>query len=297
MQTEDMVRPAALGCCLGSETACLRQAEIGWLAIFRAVRCNGLVRRAVGAGGPGYDQDMPCTQMRHTQADVTGCEICSARRLSVCASVADEGLRRLEEGAEVVRFEAGATLVRQGDPASHLFNITKGVVRVYALLADGRRQIVGFLFPGDLLGLASNERFAFEAEALEPVVACRFRKTAYQMMLVDLPGLEAALRERACHELRAAQAQMLLLGRKTALERLASFLTDLLNRQINTGEFGNVVRLPMTRAEIADYLGLTTETVSRAMTKLKRGGLIGLKTNNLVEVRSPEGLEELAAGA
>lgn len=224
------------------------------------------------------------------------CATCLARNLSVCSSLADEGLRRLGQTAETVHLEPGATLTREGDAASHLYNITAGVARVYKLLADGRRQIVGFLFPGDMLGLASGDRYAFEAEALEPVTACRFRKSEYRALLRELPELEAALLDRACHELQAAQDQMLLLGRKTAVERLASFLLDLAERDRRAGGPGDQIRLPMTRSEIADYLGLTTETVSRTTSRLKVKGVIRLLPHNTVAITRPAALKALASG-
>jgi CRP/FNR family transcriptional regulator len=224
------------------------------------------------------------------------CAVCKARDLAVCSSLADEGLKRLGAASETVHLAVGETLVREGDQAANLFTITEGVVRVYKLLADGRRQIVGFLYPGDMLGLASGDRYAFEAEALEPVTACRFRKGEYKSLLRELPDLEAALLDRACHELQAAQDQMLLLGRKSAAERLASFLLDLASRDRRSGGTGKVVRLPMTRGEIADYLGLTTETVSRTTTRLKTRGVIRLLPHNAVEIVNPAALQALAGG-
>lgn len=222
------------------------------------------------------------------------CSHCSARRLSVCSVLAEDGLRKLNAISDTLAFQAGDALVREGDPATHLFNVTSGSVRVYKLLPDGRRQIVGFLFAGDFLGLATGDRYAFSAEALEPTTACRFRKTEYRKLLAEQPDLEAALLERASHELQAAQDQMLLLGRKTAMERLASFLYDLARRAERATGQADVVHLPMTRAEIADYLGLTTETVSRLTSKLKTRGLIRLLSLYSVRIERPAELAELA---
>jgi CRP/FNR family transcriptional regulator len=222
------------------------------------------------------------------------CGACSARSLSVCGVLADEGLRRLNTIADQQAFAAGDILVREGDPASCLFNITAGAVRVYKLLPDGRRQIVGFLYPGDFLGLATGDRYAFSAEALSTGTACRFHKKAYRKMLVELPDLEAALLDRASHELQAAHNQMLLLGRKTAVERLASFLADLAARSRRAGGDGRVIMLPMTRAEIADYLGLTTETVSRVTSRLKTRGVIRLLSMHSLSIEKPRELALLA---
>ena len=222
------------------------------------------------------------------------CTMCSARQLSVCGVLADEGLQRLSGISENQTFQVGEILVREGDPATNLFNITSGSVRVYKLLPDGRRQIVGFLFAGDFLGLATGDRYAFSAEALSPGSACRFHKKAYRKMLVELPDLETALLDRASHELQAAHNQMLLLGRKTAVERLASFLMDLSHRDRRAGGEGRIIQLPMTRAEIADYLGLTTETVSRVTSRLKVRGVIRLLTLHSLSIEKPAELATLA---
>ncbi|HRD27068.1 MAG TPA: helix-turn-helix domain-containing protein [Caulobacter sp.] len=222
------------------------------------------------------------------------CSLCSARKLSVCGVLADEGLRRLSGISDHQDFTPGEILVREGDPATNLFNITTGSVRVYKLLPDGRRQIVGFLFPGDFLGLATGDRYAFSAEALTSGSACRFHKKVYRRMLTELPDLEAALLDRASHELQAAHNQMLLLGRKTAVERLASFLSDLAARDRRAGGPGRVIQLPMTRAEIADYLGLTTETVSRVTSRLKTRGVIRLLSLHSLSIEKPAELAELA---
>lgn len=224
------------------------------------------------------------------------CSTCGARGLSVCGSLAEEGLRKLAMLADDVSVEPGTPLVREGDPAQHLFNITAGSVRVYKLLPDGRRQIVGFLYAGDFLGLATGDRYAFSAEALEPVKVCRFRKTEYRRLLHELPELESALLERASHELAAAQEQMLLLGRKTAQERFASFLLDTARRHVRAGGAPDRLHLTMTRAEIADYLGLTTETVSRVTSRLKVSGVIRLLSLSDIAILRPAALEALAQG-
>jgi CRP/FNR family transcriptional regulator len=222
------------------------------------------------------------------------CSLCAARHLSVCNVLAEDGLRRLNSISDHQDFGAGEILVREGDPATNLFNITSGAVRVYKLLPDGRRQIVGFLFSGDFLGLATGDRYAFSAEALSTGSACRFQKKSYRKMLVEQPDLETALLDRASHELQAAHNQMLLLGRKTAVERLASFLADLAARDRRAGGGGRVVQLPMTRAEIADYLGLTTETVSRVTSRLKTRGVIRLLSLHSLSIEKPAELAELA---
>lgn len=227
---------------------------------------------------------------------VSACGDCAARSISVCGVLNSAGLTRLSAIAETLTLPADAVLVREDDPADHLFNITSGVVRVSKLLPDGRRQIVGFLFPGDFLGLAAGTTYPFSAEAVEPVTVCRFRRKAYRGLLAELPSLEAALLDRASHDLQAAQEHMLLLGRKSAAERLASFLLDVASRGPSGVRKGVEFALPMSRAEIADYLGLTIETVSRTLTKLKNARVITLPSARSARVEDPERLQRLASG-
>ena len=134
-------------------------------------------------------------------------------------------------------------------------------------MADGRRQVVGFLVPGDFLGLAFGRTYVYTAEAITAVAACRFQRSRFMELLEELPALEREILGRTSNELAAAQQQMLLLGRKTARERLASFLADLAER---SDADGGPLELPMGRADIADHLGLTIETVSRTFTGLRR---------------------------
>ena len=234
-----------------------------------------------------------CADRRRSNA----CDGCGARPLSVCRSIDDVDLGRLDALAEHVVLQPGDALIREGDPARHVFNVTSGSVRVYKLLSDGRRQITGFLFAGDFLGLATGETYVFSAEAIEPATACRFRKADYRALVHETPALETALLDRAHHELAAAQNQMLLLGRKTALERLATFLLDLPDHDPARRTLAGHVHLPMTRSEIADYLGLTIETVSRVMTRLKTRGVIRLTSLTDLVIVQPDVLKALAEGS
>jgi CRP/FNR family transcriptional regulator len=203
-----------------------------------------------------------------------GCAACAARPFSVCAAVPDADLARLEALAQTVALDRGQALFRQGEPAGCVYNVTSGAIRLSRLSADGRRQVMGFAWPGAFLGLARGETHFCTAEALEPSRVCRFAKPRFEALMAERRELEAALLARAGDELAAAQAQMLLLGHKTALERLAGFLLTLPDRDPLRPSGPGQVRLPMTRLEIADYLGLTIETVSRSLTRLKRLGLV-----------------------
>ena len=164
------------------------------------------------------------------------------------------------------------------------------------MLPDGRRQITGFLFAGDFLGLAIGEVYVFSAEAIEPTTVCRFRKGPFRALVESSSPLEHMLLHRTSHELAAAQNQMLLLGRKTAIERLASFLLDLPGHDPARPTAPGHVRLPMKRGEIADYLGLTIETVSRVLTRMKAKGIISMPSQSELIVERPDLLRAHACG-
>jgi CRP/FNR family transcriptional regulator len=214
------------------------------------------------------------------------CATCGARGESVCASIDDQHLVRLASAAIVTEVEPGKTFI----------NITAGTAKLYKLLPDGRRQITGFAHTGIFLGLAVSSVYAFSAEAIDHVRYCRFPRQKLQILLDDFPALEKRLLETASNELVAAQDQMLLLGRKTARERLASFLIAQKRHALPCHRSEDQIHLPMSRADIADYLGLTIETVSRTFTRLKNEQLIAIPNANTVTVLSRDGLLSLAEG-
>ena len=226
----------------------------------------------------------------------TDCTHCGARALTVCGAVDGRDLQQLSALAEVLTLRAGAVLVREGDLAPHVFTITSGSLRVFKLLPDGRRQITGFLFAGDFLGLAIGDEYVFTAEAMEPSTVCQFRKGPFRALVEQSSPLEHMLLHRTMHELAAAQNQMLLLGRKTAIERMAYFLLDLPGHDPARPSAPGHVRLPMKRAEIADYLGLTIETVSRVLTRMKVKGLISIPSPNELIIERPDRMRQHSLG-
>jgi CRP/FNR family transcriptional regulator len=225
------------------------------------------------------------------------CAACSVRILSVCNAIGDEHLDRLAASVVSHKVAPHRTFVVEGEPADALFNITEGAVKVYKLLPDGRQQITGFLFAGDFLGLSANERYAYSAEAISEVTYCRFARTKLERLLSEFPQMERRLLGIASNELAAAQDQMLLLGRKTAREKVASFLLSLSRRAAKNGRRASPVELPMTRTDIADYLGLTIETVSRTFSQLRKDRLVGLPTPSSADLLNIEKLEEISEGA
>jgi CRP/FNR family transcriptional regulator len=229
-------------------------------------------------------------------ADAHACHHCAARALSICSAMPTEELGALAMIRQRQKVEAGETFIDEGEAATHFFNVAAGAVKVYKLMADGRRQITGFLFAGDFLGLAFNDTYTYSAEALTPVSICRFRRRRLDALLEQFPRMERKLLTMASNELAAAQEQMVLLGRKTAREKIISFILTLARRAEKSGGDGHSVHLPMTRSDIADYLGLTTETVSRVFTALRSSRFIELDGASNVLITDREALEDLAEG-
>ena len=229
---------------------------------------------------------------------VEPCASCGARASSVCAAIEEKDLECLAVLAVPIEVPAGRTFITEGDPAEHFFNVTAGTAKLFKLLPDGRRQITGFAPIGTFLGLAVSSNYAFSAEAVEDTQVCRFSRPRLRQFIDDFPAMERRLLDVASNELVAAQEQMLLLGRKTARERVASFL--LAREACAVCGIPPLpeahIRLPMARTDIADYLGLTVETISRTMTRLKSERLIDMPSPTEIVLRNHAALEDLAAG-
>lgn len=232
-------------------------------------------------------------------AAIGPCAHCAIRTLAVCSVLHDNELDALESIITPVRREPGQTIFHEGDPAEHVFNVTEGVLKTFKLLPDGRRQITGFVFEADFLGLALGDGAAFPhtAEALTTVNLCQMRRRDFEAMLEKFPKMERRLLSMARDELAVAQEQMLLLGRKHADERVASFLVGLAERSIRFGMKGEMLTLPMTRTDIADFLGLTLETVSRTMSRLKNEKCIVPKGRQDLRILDLERLREIGGAS
>jgi CRP/FNR family transcriptional regulator len=185
-------------------------------------------------------------------------------------------LAELAQISTAIQLDAGQTLFEQGEEAVSVYNVTAGPVRLSKTLAGGRRQIMGFMLPGDFIGLSSRTVHPYSAEAVLPSRLCRFNASTLRQIAERMPHLEHELFTRARDELDAAHDQIMLLGRKSPREKVATFLLDLARRRERWGQRSDRVRLDMTRGDIGDYLGLTLETVSRTLNRMKREGIIAL---------------------
>lgn len=192
-------------------------------------------------------------------------------------------------GAVRLTFRQGEEIYAQDEDADLIYRVVRGSVRTTHLQADGRRQIGDFYYEGDVIGVEVGEGHRFSAEALtgcEVLALRRAGSAAYENGRV-----ERMIWAATASELQRAQSHMLLLGRATACEKVARFLMDIANRF--RGEF---VILPMSRQDMADYLGLTIETISRMLGRLQADGVIEFSGSRKYRVRRPGCLSELAAG-
>lgn len=225
------------------------------------------------------------------------CEDCHVRPISFCRRLPPATLCDLRARGIRTHLKPGQPLFFEGDKVQRVFMLSDGSLKLYALLGDGRRQITGFMFPGDFLGISMDDEHAFSAEALTEAELWAFTRAHFTEFCDQHPEVERELYRLAAHELAAAQQQMMLLGRKNAAERLASFLLMLLSRRERvSGETESLVDLAMSRIDIADYLGLTKETVSRMIAHLRDRRFIRLANQDRVEILDRDGMTELAAG-
>lgn len=254
-----------------------------------------MTTRAKQSSPAAFDMNQKPVSRKNTD-EHTPCAACAVRDLSLCSVLEEDELSLLASIVTSLEVPVRGPIIDEGESADYLFNVTGGAVKLFKLLADGRRQITGFLFPGDFLGIAMNETYAYSAEAVSPVKLCRFPRQKLEDLLDRFPHLEKRLLGMASNELAQAQDQMLLLGRKTAKEKLCSFLLSLAKRAERRGDEPGPIYVPMSRADIGDYLGLTTETVSRTFTNLKRDGVVRLREGGMVEIPDYDILEELSDG-
>lgn len=226
------------------------------------------------------------------------CAACEVRGLAICAALDNEDIVRLEQVMTVRQLDANEALIEQGAPRLRVYSLTAGMLRLYSDLPDGRRQITGFLLPGDYLGLADDEVHSQSAQAVVPSTLCGFAVRDMDRLIAEFPGLKDRLHDMTRLALQQARASQMVLGRLSPVEKVASFLVMLSHRvgQHDVVQEGDAVRLllPMSRTDIADYLGLTIETVSRCFTKLRAQGLIRLPETHLVEIADWRALSQLA---
>jgi CRP/FNR family nitrogen fixation transcriptional regulator len=199
-----------------------------------------------------------------------------------------DSLAPLEGLGVVIALRRDEPLFRPGDKAEFYFKVLKGAMRSCHVLADGRRHVGEFFLAGDFIGLDAAESYAFAAEAIVDTSLIRYSRRKVEALAAEEPRIGQSLVEIMRSGLAAARDRMLLLGHMTAMERIASFLVDLSKRRSD-----GRISLPMTRTDIGDYLGLTMETVSRALSQLRSDGIITQHGLHELTVADPAALTEL----
>jgi CRP/FNR family transcriptional regulator len=214
---------------------------------------------------------------------------------SLPATTSEPCLENLFCGQASETFAPGQAVFWQGDPAKDVFEIREGVVRLYRILPDGRRAIVGFIFPGDILGVAYRDQYLFTAEVITQLRLRRLPRSRFDSLVNESVHLRPILLARLCDEMCAAQDQMLALLHHSSEARVAQFLLTVA-RKMNGGEAdkGAEIQVVMSRSDIADYLGVTIETICRCISKLKSEGLITLHGPYRIVIAAPRALAELA---
>jgi CRP/FNR family transcriptional regulator len=187
-------------------------------------------------------------------------------------------------------------LFLDGDDATHVYEVMEGIVCAYRILPDGERHIISFYYPGDVLGYCSSDTHAFSAQALTAASVRRMPVASLERQMTQRPELARKLLRMVAVELTAMRDHLVCLGSKSAEAKTASFLLALSRRNAAVGDDPTLINLPMTRLDIAEYLGLTLETVSRMLSRFKRQGLIDLPRATLIRLRDVRSLAGLVDG-
>lgn len=216
------------------------------------------------------------------------CGDCPIRHRAVCARCEVDELQHLEEIKYYRSFEAGQTVAWAGDKMDFVASVLSGIATLTQTMEDGRTQMVGLLLPSDFVGRPGRETAAYNVTATTDLLMCCFRKRPFEDLMLRTPHVAQRLLEMTLDELDAAREWMLLLGRKTAREKIASLVAIIARRdatlKLRSPRGRMVFDLPLTREAMADYLGLTLETVSRQISALKRDGVIELQGKRHVTI-------------
>jgi CRP/FNR family transcriptional regulator len=223
-------------------------------------------------------QDIPSIAVSARES----CSACPIRHRAVCASCEGDELERLAAMKSYRSWKAGQTIAMEGDSLPFVASLVTGCATLTRSLEDGRMQMVGLLMPSDFIGRPGRSQAPYEVVAVTDVTLCMFRRSDFERLIDEVPHVAQRLLQMSLDELDAAREWMLLLGRKTAREKVATLLAIVLRRASNR-HAPLSAELPLTRDAMASYLGLTIETVSRQMTALRRDGLIRTRGQRHVE--------------
>ena len=228
------------------------------------------------------------------------CDTCVVRNRAICSALDSRELEALNGIGRRKTLAEGESLIWEGEDSVLVANVIEGILKLSTGTEDGREQIVGVVYPSDFIGRPFGATSRHSVTALTDARVCVFSRADFDRFAGEHPRLEHKLLQRTLSELDRTRSWMLLLARKSAEEKVATFLLDMSERLVEPGceapDGGPLDRfdLPFSRQQVGDILGLTIETVSRQMTKLKRDGVIGLPTRRAVEILDRPALEAMA---
>jgi CRP/FNR family transcriptional regulator, anaerobic regulatory protein len=233
-----------------------------------------------------------------TQATATGqvCDRCGSRVAGLCQPLDAAALDEISSEANQMVLPAHSAVFREGDPAGRVFTLIDGFAKLTRLLPDGKQQVVGFRFAGDVIGYTTLKTYPFDAELLTDARLCRLDRGQLDGLLRRYPKLERRMLDLCVQELTATQEQLVTVGRRSAEARVAAFLISLVDASRRRGQPRQVLEMPMTRADIADFLGLTLETVSRSLTAFRKRGWIREPVHHRVELLNVPAITAMAEG-
>ena len=225
----------------------------------------------------------------------TRCATCEIRSYSFCRCLKDDQLNIFSKISSEKEFKNKQTVFLQEEESKNLYNITQGNIKIYRLLRDGRIQIIGFLYPGDFFGSYKKGKYNYSAESIGDVKLCVFKQEVLDNYLEKNMNLAKELLHMTSHELTLAQDRIGILGKLNANQRMAAFILNISKQRARIGWQDNPISLPMMRQDIADYLGLTLETVSRELTKLKTSNLIKVLSSSQIYLRDKASLSVISS--
>lgn len=228
---------------------------------------------------------------------MTDCATCIVRNRAICASLNPAELGVLGKMGRRQKVRAGQTLLWEGDGAPVVANVLEGVLKLVVSAADGREQIVGVVFPSDFIGRPFGKESPYSVTAMTDAEVCIFNRNNFDEFASAHPDLQQKLLRRTLDELDRARHWMMLLGRKSASEKVASFLLEMSDRLSGQGcESGarDGFELPFGRQQIADILGLTIETTSRQLTKMRADGVVDLPSRREIVINDRAAIEDMA---
>ncbi len=228
------------------------------------------------------------------------CDTCVVRNRAICAALDSNEINALNGIGRRKTLAAGDPLIWEGDDSTLVANVIDGILKLTNSTEDGREQIVGVVYPADFIGRPFGKTTSHSVTALTDAKVCLFARSDFDRFAHEHPQLEHKLLKRTLDELDRTRSWMLLLARKSAEEKVATFLLDMSERLVDatcsTPHDGPLDEfdLPFSRQQIGDILGVTIETVSRQMTRMKRDGILELPTRRTVRILDRQALVDMA---